>query len=144
MPSTCSPGRCARSEASSRTSGTRSRTNATGPRRRTDSTDDVVATRLEELKDSYLAASAHGTARRDALGKAISGLGGTMEALSFAFGDDDVIVVCDLPDNAAVASLWLAVGGAGGVKDLSTTVLLTPEDIDEAAKRHPDYRPPGS
>jgi uncharacterized protein with GYD domain len=85
-----------------------------------------------------------GTARRDALDKSISGMGGKMEAFYFAFGEDDVFILCDLPDNAAAAALALTADAAGGISDLSTIVLLTPEDVDEAAKRHPDYRPPGS
>jgi uncharacterized protein with GYD domain len=85
-----------------------------------------------------------GTARRDALDKAISGMGGTMEAFYFAFGEDDVFILADLPDNAAAAALALTADAAGGTARLSTIVLLTPEDVDEAAKRHPDYRPPGS
>jgi uncharacterized protein with GYD domain len=85
-----------------------------------------------------------GTARRDALEQSISGLGGKLEAFYFAFGDDDVFITAELPDNAAAAALALTADGAGGVSNLSTVVLITPEEVDEAAKRHPDYRPPGS
>jgi uncharacterized protein with GYD domain len=85
-----------------------------------------------------------GTARKDALEKAITGLGGTMEAFYFAFGEDDVFIIAELPDNASAAALSLTAGAAGGVASLSTIVLLTPAEIDDAAKKHPDYRPPGS
>jgi uncharacterized protein with GYD domain len=102
------------------------------------------------VKASYSAEGAKGlmtkggTARKDALEKAITGMGGTMEAFYFAFGEDDVFVIAELPDNASAAALSLTAGAAGGVADLSTIVLLTPGEVDEAAKKHPDYRPPGS
>ncbi len=52
-------------------------------------------------------------------------------------------VIVDLPDNEAVAALALTVNAAGGAT-VKTTVLLTPEQVDEAAKRSVDYRPPGT
>jgi hypothetical protein len=36
----------------------------------------------------------------------------------------------------------MTVGASHKVR-VSTTRLITPEEIDEAAKLHPDYRPPG-
>ncbi len=65
-----------------------------------------------------------GTARRDALEQSVSGLGGTLEAFYFAFGDDDVFITAELPDNAAAAALALTAGAAGGVADVSTVVLI--------------------
>jgi hypothetical protein len=50
--------------------------------------------------------------------------------------------VCDLPDNVTAAAIGLAVG-ATGLTTVRTVVLLTPEEIDAAAEKHPDYRPPG-
>jgi uncharacterized protein with GYD domain len=83
-----------------------------------------------------------GSARRDAIAAMAEGLGGSIDNLYFAFGDHDVYVVVDLPDNEAAAAVALAVNGAGGATT-KTTVLLTPEQVDEAAKRSVDYRPPG-
>jgi uncharacterized protein with GYD domain len=84
-----------------------------------------------------------GTSRREAVGKLISGLGGTMESFYFAFGDDDVYVLADLPDNATAASIALSVGSTGAVRTRSV-VLLSPEEIDEAIAKSVDYRPPGA
>ena len=61
-----------------------------------------------------------------------------MEAFYFGFGDDDVFVTAELPDNAAAAALALAADVAGGIANLSTVVLITPEEVDEAAKS-PDH-----
>jgi NH3-dependent NAD+ synthetase len=43
----------------------------------------------------------------------------------------------------ASAALGLIVGASGGVNS-AVTVLLTPDEIDEAAKKQATYRPPGS
>jgi uncharacterized protein with GYD domain len=84
-----------------------------------------------------------GSSRRDAVADTASSLGGQLESFHFGFGDDDAYVIADLPDNEAAAALALTVNAAGGAT-VKTTVLLTPEQVDEAAKRSVDYRPPGS
>ena len=84
-----------------------------------------------------------GTSRREAVAHLAESLGGTMECFYFAFGDPDVYVIVDLPDNEAAAAVSLAVNSSGGATT-KTVVLLTPEEIDGASKRSADYRPPGS
>ena len=59
--------------------------------------------------------SGGGSSRRDAVGKALEGAGGSLESFYFAFG--------------AVQT--------------KMTVLLTPEEVDEAAKKSVRYTPPG-
>ena len=51
-------------------------------------------------------------------------------------------MVVDLPDNEAAAAIALTVNAAGGAS-AHTTVLLTPDEVDEAAKRSVNYNPPG-
>lgn len=83
-----------------------------------------------------------GTARREAIRQLTEGLGGTLEGFYFAFGDDDVIAIADLPDNATAAALSLAVG-ASGVVSVTTVPLMTPEEMDGATQTTANYRPPG-
>ena len=87
--------------------------------------------------------SAGGSSRRDAISALAESVGGSMESLYFAFGDADVYVIVDVPDNEAAAAVALTVNSSGAVTT-KTTVLLTPEEVDAAAKRSVDYRPPGS
>ena len=47
-----------------------------------------------------------------------------------------------LPDHASVAALSMTIG-ASGAASVKTTVLLTPEEIDQAAGRSVSYRAPG-
>ncbi len=84
-----------------------------------------------------------GSSRRDAVSETARSLGGELESFYFAFGDHDAHVVVDLPDNEAAAAIALTVNAAGGAA-VKTTVLLTAEQVDEAAKRSVEYRPPGT
>ena len=84
-----------------------------------------------------------GSSRRDAIAKLAESVGGRLDAFYFAFGERDAYVVCDLPDNESAAAVALTVNASGAVA-VKTVVLLTPEEVDAAAKRAVDYRPPGS
>ena len=86
---------------------------------------------------------AGGTSRRDAVAQVAESVGGTLETFYFAFGDRDAYVVCDLPDNESAAAVALTVNAGGGAT-VRTAVLLTPDEVDAAAKRSVDYRPPGA
>jgi uncharacterized protein with GYD domain len=83
-----------------------------------------------------------GSARRAAVEKACSSVGGKLEAFYYAFGETDVVTVIDLPDNSTAAGVALLIAASGTV-DIKTTVLLSPEEIDAAVKVGGDYRPPG-
>jgi uncharacterized protein with GYD domain len=83
-----------------------------------------------------------GSARRDAVAAAFESVGGRMECYYFAFGDRDVYVIGDVPDNVSAAAFSIAVNASGAVTT-RTVVLLTPEEIDEAMKRQVGYRAPG-
>jgi uncharacterized protein with GYD domain len=83
-----------------------------------------------------------GTRRRGAVDELFKSLGGSVESFYYAFGDDDVFIIGDLPDNAAAAALAIKVNAAG-VTTLRTTVLLTAQEIDVAVKKTSTYRPPG-
>ena len=84
-----------------------------------------------------------GSSRRDAVGETVTGMGGQLESFYFGFGDHDAFVIVDVPDNEAAAAVAMTVNAAGGAV-VKTTVLLTPEQVDEAANRSIDYRAPGS
>jgi len=83
-----------------------------------------------------------GSSRRAAVEKLFGSLGGKVEAFYYAFGDTDLFVIADAPDNVTAAALSLTVNAAGAAT-AKVTVLLTPEEIDAAAKKSPSYRPPG-
>jgi uncharacterized protein with GYD domain len=83
-----------------------------------------------------------GTSRRDATKALVESLGGTLEAYYFTFGEDDFVVIYDMPDNVSALSAILS-GTSSGAVQVKTTVLITPEEADQAVKKSPVYRPPG-
>lgn len=87
--------------------------------------------------------SAGGTARRDAVAEVAKSVGGSLESFYFGFGKADAYVTVDLPDNESAAAVALAVNAAGGATT-RTVVLLSPEEIDAAAKHSVSYRAPGT
>jgi uncharacterized protein with GYD domain len=83
-----------------------------------------------------------GTKRLSAARTLVESLGGKIETFYFAFGNTDVVAIVDLPDNAAAAAASLTIAGTGALTG-TITVLLTPEEIDQAAKKSPTYTAPG-
>ena len=83
-----------------------------------------------------------GSSRKAAVEKLVGSMGGSVESMYYAFGETDLYIIANMPDNASMAALALVVGASGAV-NITTTVLMTPEEVDEAVKKSPDYRPPG-
>lgn len=67
-----------------------------------------------------------------------------MEAFYFVFGGEDLYAIVDLPNNTNSAAFCMSVA-AGGAFRSSMIVLLTPKEVDQAAKKAASagYRPPG-
>jgi uncharacterized protein with GYD domain len=84
-----------------------------------------------------------GSARRKAVEELLASVGGTLEGFYFAFGEDDAILIIDLPSNEAALAIGMAVGASGTVRT-RTTVLIPIDEVDRAAKRELHYRPPGT
>lgn len=82
-------------------------------------------------------------ARVDALRSLCESLGGSLESFHFAFGDTDVYVIADLPDDETAAAVGITVGSSGAAST-RTTKLLTAEQVDVALAKTVQYRPPGS
>ncbi len=80
--------------------------------------------------------------RRTAVEALCRSLGGTLESFYVAFGETDIYAIVDLPDNVSAAAASLTIASSGAVT-LRTTVLLTTEEADAAARKQADYRPPG-
>ena len=80
--------------------------------------------------------------RRAAVQKVVEGLGGKVEAMYFALGDHDVIVIVDLPNTVAATALALGVSASGLVRT-KTTALLSVEETDQALGKKTRLQPPG-
>src|SRR5262249_33524519 len=80
-----------------------------------------------------------GTKRRQAAEEAVRSAGGKVEAFYFAFGEHDAYVIVDAPDPATIAATSMAINASGAVRS-KTTVLLTPEEVDQATRKGVTYR----
>ena len=85
-----------------------------------------------------------GSSRRSHFKENVENLGGQVEAFYYAFGVEDIYAIVDLPDNVSSAAISLALGAGGGFR-ANTIILLTPEEVDQAARKAASagYRPPG-
>jgi uncharacterized protein with GYD domain len=84
-----------------------------------------------------------GTSRVAAVTKAAKAIGGKVESFYFAYGGDDAFVIVDVPNEAAGLALSLAVNASGSVS-LEMVPLITPKQMDDAAKVTVKYRAPGA
>jgi uncharacterized protein with GYD domain len=100
------------------------------------------------IKGSYTAAGLKGLQKDKASGReksiaaACKALGGKLDALYYALGDDDVFGVVDMPSHVHMSSLCVAVG-ASGMVSTHTVPLLTVAEMDKALGEGTKYRPPG-
>lgn len=83
-----------------------------------------------------------GSSRKKTVETVIKGMGGTLESFYYAFGEYDVFGIADMPDNVTAAAFSLAINASGAIQ-ARTTVLMTPEEVDEAVKKTVNFRPPG-
>ena len=83
-----------------------------------------------------------GSGRRSAVEQLLKSAGGKLEAMYYAFGETDVYLIAELPDNASAAAISLATAISGMVRT-NVVPLLSPEEIDAAGKKSIKYRPPG-
>ena len=83
-----------------------------------------------------------GSARIDVAKQALQSAGGSLEAFYYSNGEQDFYIIVNLPDNVSSTAITLA-GNASGTFRIRAVALLTPEEMDEAAKMRVDFRPPG-
>jgi uncharacterized protein with GYD domain len=83
------------------------------------------------------------SSRQAVVEKLFTALGGKLESMYFCFGDSDVIIIGDLPDNNSAAAVSTVVT-ASGVVEAKIVVLLTVAEMDQALNKAPQYRPPGA
>jgi uncharacterized protein with GYD domain len=83
--------------------------------------------------------------RAQGLGRLVENLGGRLVSLDYCFGEYDVVVIIDAPDETTAAAVSLAVTSPGHLKAVKTTPLLSVEQAMEAMRKagSQTYRAPG-
>jgi uncharacterized protein with GYD domain len=83
--------------------------------------------------------------REEALKPAVRSLGGRIISFYYAFGEDDVVLIAQFPDNKAAAAMALAAASGGALSHITTTPLMTVAEgmaaLRQAKKAR--YTPPG-
>jgi uncharacterized protein with GYD domain len=84
--------------------------------------------------------------RLEAIMPVVERLGGKVVNGWFTFGDYDLLVICDLPDDVSAAALSMAIAAGGAVKGVKTLPLMSFEDGLQAMKKAEtaEYTPPKS
>src|SRR6202158_2478771 len=86
--------------------------------------------------ESIAAQLKHPQNRVDAVGHASGGAaGGKLVGGWYCFGDYDLALIADVPNNEAMAAIALAFAAGGAVKSAKTTVLMTGAEAVAAMKK---------
>ena len=82
--------------------------------------------------------------RVEAIRPVVEGLGGKIVATYYAFGDDDIVLIADMPDNTSAAAFSIAAAAGGAVSHIHTTPLMSVDEGMGAIKKAgaSSYRPP--
>lgn len=83
--------------------------------------------------------------RMEALKPMMDRLGGQILSWYYTFGDYDVVVMFEVPNNVTAAAVSMAIAGSGAVKAFKTTVLMSPDEGFDAMllAQGAGYRQPG-
>ncbi|MED5283994.1 MAG: GYD domain-containing protein [Chloroflexota bacterium] len=82
--------------------------------------------------------------RIEIVGKQMEAMGCKLLDGYLAFGEDDLIIIVEAPDNETAAAMLIKVASSGAISNISTTVLIDPQDGVDAIKKAGDfnYTPP--
>ena len=77
--------------------------------------------------------------RLEAVRPVVEKLGGKIEGGWLAFGEYDIVLVCQMPNNVSATAFSMAASAGGAVKAVKTTPLMTiDEGMEELARAHSD------
>ncbi len=73
--------------------------------------------------------------RTEVIRKTVKSLGGKLIGSWMSFGDQDVVLIVDMPDNVSAASFAVAAAAGGSLKSTKTTPLFSIDEGMEIAKK---------
>lgn len=83
-----------------------------------------------------------GTARLEATERMVASLGGRVVSYDFVMGEDDFVLIAELPGDVEALSAAMS-GSASGSLRVRTTRLVSPAEMDAVGRVRPDYHAPG-
>lgn len=73
--------------------------------------------------------------RVEAVRPAVEKLGGKIRNAWFAFGEYDIVLITEMPDNVSAAAIAIAFAGGGACKSVQTTPLMSAEEAVQAMRK---------
>ena len=73
--------------------------------------------------------------RTEVIRKSVENLGGKLVGAWMSFGDQDVVLIVDMPDHVSAAAIVLASCAGGSLKGTKTTLLFSMEEGLAALKK---------
>ncbi len=101
---------------------------------------------LAYTSDSWAAQLKDPQNRIEKVRGSVEQLGGKIVDAYYAFGEYDIVVILDMPDNVSAAAWAIAIAGGGAAKAAKTTPLMSIDEGIEAIRKgaQSSYRPAGS
>ena len=91
-------------------------------------------TQVSYTDQAWQSLVANPQSRLDALRPVVEKLGGRIINGWFAFGDYDLVLISEMPDNVSIAALVIAAAAGGACKTIKTTPLLESSQALEALR----------
>jgi len=92
-------------------------------------------TQFSYTDEAWAALAKNPVNRKDAIAALFEKVGGKLIELYYCLGEYDGVVLSEAPDDQAVVAALVAVVGAGHVKGIKTTKLLSSDDMVKALGR---------
>jgi uncharacterized protein with GYD domain len=79
-----------------------------------------------------------------AVAPVVERVGGRIVGGWLAFGDYDIVAICDMPDNVSAAAFSMAASAGGAIKAFKTTPLMSTSEATDAMRKAggSGYAPP--
>ena len=86
--------------------------------------------------ESLAAQLKHPQNRADMVGRAAcEAVGGKLVGAWYCFGEFDLVIVVEVPDNVSMSAIALAIAAGGAVKSAKTTVLMSGDEAVAGMKK---------
>jgi len=89
-------------------------------------------TRAKVSKEAMDALVAKPEDRLVAMTRVLKEIGGRMLNYYFSFGEYDIVLIYELPDNGSAAAVSMALSASGSVTEMHTTPLMTMSEAVDA------------
>ena len=95
----------------------------------------VFMTQFTYTSDGWRSLVRNPSDRTPSFAQLFQRMGGRLISHYLCFGEYDSLLIAEAPDETSMTSALLAVISEGHVKDMRTTLLLTPEQAVEAMRK---------